>query len=80
MKRKLISLSTMIFAFFFLTCTGIGQAQDFIKGFSLKFTGGYGTMATGDYNTVGEDQEQYFDDYKAFLESWLGVQVSREFL
>jgi len=77
MKKKLITLSTMIFVFFFLTSTGIGQAQDFIKGFSLKFTGGYGTMATGDYNTIGEDQEQYFDDYKALIESWNGFQVSR---
>lgn len=62
MKRKLIALSTMIFAFFFLTSIGIGQAQDFIKGFSLKITGGYGTMAVGDYNTVGKDVEQYLDD------------------
>lgn len=65
MKRKLIALSTMIFVFFFLTSTGIGQTQDFIKGFSLKFTGGYGTMATGDYNTAGKDQEQLFDDFSA---------------
>lgn len=77
MKRKLITLSTMIFVFFFLTSTGIVQAQDFINGFSLKFTGGYGTMAVGDYNTIGEDQEQYFDDYKALIESWNGFQVSR---
>jgi len=75
MKRKLIALSTMIFAFFFLTGPGFGQAQDFIKGFGLKFTGGYGTMATGDYNTMGEDQEQYFDDYSALL----GVTRTGEF-
>jgi len=67
MKRKLIALSTMIFVFFFLTSTGIGQTQDFIKGFSLKFTGGYGTMATGDYNTAGKDQEQLFDDFSALI-------------
>ena len=76
MKRKLITLSTMIIVFFFLTTTGIGQAQDFIKGFSLKFTGGFGTMAIGDYNTIGEDQKQFFDDYKALMETF-GFQVSR---
>ncbi len=75
MKRKLIALPTMIFAFFFLTGPGFGQAQDFIKGFSLKFTGGYGTMATGDYNTMGKSQEQYFDDYSALL----GVTRTGEF-
>ncbi len=74
MKRKLITLSTMIF--FFLALTGIGQAQDFIKEFSLKFTGGFGTMAIGDYNTIGEDQKQFFDDYKALMETF-GFQVSR---
>jgi len=75
MKRKLIALSTMIFAFFFFTGTGFGQVQDFIKGFNLKFTGGYGTMATGDYNTMGKDLESYFDDYSALL----GVSRTGEF-
>lgn len=60
MKRKLIILSTMIF--FFLALTGIGQAQDFIKGFSLKFTGGYGTMAIGDLNTFIEGADTFLGD------------------
>ncbi|GAH54603.1 unnamed protein product, partial [marine sediment metagenome] len=34
-------------------------------------------MATGDYNTIGKDQEQYFDDRKALLEIYPGVQVTR---
>jgi len=77
MKRKLIALSAITFVFLFLTGTGIGQAQDFIKGFSLKFTGGYGTMAIGDYNAFGKDFEQYLDDIKPLIESWNGFQVSR---
>ena len=60
MKRKLIALSAMIFGFFFLTGIGIGQAQDSTKGFSLKITGGYGTMAVGDFNTVVEDQDSFY--------------------
>jgi len=72
MKRKLIALSTM--TFIFLALTGMAQAQ---LGFRLKLTGGYGTMATGDYNTVGKDQELYFDNYKSLIESLDGVQVSR---
>jgi len=77
MKRKLITLSTMIIVFFFLTTTGIGQTQHFVKGSSLKFTLGYGTMAIGDYNTFGKDFEQYFDDLKPLIESWNGFLVSR---
>ena len=60
MKRKLIALSAMIFGFFFLTGIGIGQAQDSTKGFSLKITGGYGTMAVGDFNTVVEDLDSLY--------------------
>lgn len=61
MKRKLIILSTMIFALFFLV--RIGQSKDFIKGFSLKLTGGYGTMATGDYNTYIQGVGEFFSQY-----------------
>lgn len=77
MTRKLISLTTVTFAFFFYTGIGIGQAQNFIKGFSLKLTGGYGTMATGDYNTIGKDFEQNFNDYRSIYEMWYGTSVSR---
>jgi len=77
MERKLIALSTMAFVFFFFTSTGIGQAQDSTKGFSLKITGGCGTMATGDYNAFGKDFEQYLDDLIPLIESWNGFQVSR---
>lgn len=66
MKSKLIILSTMIFALFSLA--GIGQAQDFIKGFSFKFTGGYGTMTTGDYNTFGDGLEKYISCLATLLE------------
>lgn len=62
MKRKLIASSAMIFGFFFLTGIGICQSQDFIKGFSLKLTGGYGTMAVGDFNTVVEDQDSLYNN------------------
>jgi len=47
MKRKSIILSIMMLTLFSLT--GIGQAQ---KKFSLKLTGGYGTMSAGDINEM----------------------------
>ncbi|MDH4257468.1 MAG: outer membrane beta-barrel protein [Candidatus Aminicenantes bacterium] len=55
MKRKLAILTTIIFVLF--TLTGISQAKDF----SLKLTGGYGTMTVGDYNSLGGDFEALFD-------------------
>ena len=67
MKRRLIILSTIIFALFSLV--GIGQSQDFIKGFSLKLTGGYGTMAVGDFNTVVEDLDSLYN----YIASYYGV-------
>jgi opacity protein-like surface antigen len=69
MKRKLIASSAIIFGFFFLTGIGIGQSQDFIKGFSLKLTGGYGTMAVGDFNTVVEDLDSRYN----YIASYYGV-------
>lgn len=65
MKRRLIILSIMIFAFF--SSAEISQAQDSIKGFSIKFTGGYGTMAVRDLNTFIESLENYFGDAAALL-------------
>lgn len=54
----------MIFALFSLV--GIGQSKDFIKGFSLKLTGGYGTMAVGDFNTVVEDLNRLYNDIATY--------------
>lgn len=52
MKRIWTVLTAILFTFF--ASGGISQAV----GFSLKITGGYGTMATGDYNTFGQDWER----------------------
>ena len=46
-------MTAILFTFF--ASAGISQAA----GFSLKITGGYGTMATGDYNTFGQDWERF---------------------
>jgi len=73
MKRKLIALSTMVFAFFALT----GITQGITPGFKFKLTGGYGTISVGDYNTYGEDMEKFLDDYSSLIEQ-LGWSVSRE--
>jgi opacity protein-like surface antigen len=87
MERKLIILSTLIFALFSLV--GIGQSQDFIKRFGLKLTGGYGTMATGDYNTYiqsrGEELSQYSEISGATYEGEfkkinLGIEHEGEFI
>jgi len=64
MKRKLIAISTLIFSFFFLA--GIGQAQNPIPKFSLKFTGGYGTMTVGDLNTFIKSFDTYLADYAVY--------------
>jgi len=55
----------MVLTFFILT--GVCQAQDFIKEFSLKFTGGYSTIVVGDFNTVIDAQDSYFETYAALL-------------
>jgi len=67
MKRKLIALSAITFVFLFLTGVGIGQAQDSTKGFSLKITGGYGTMAVGDFNTVVDGLNNLYNDIVPML-------------
>jgi hypothetical protein len=61
MKKKLIVLSTIVFAFFFFTGIGIGQAQDSTERFSFKFTGGYGTAAFKNINTLFEDLNTSMD-------------------
>ena len=66
MKRKSIVSSTIVLTFFFLA--GISHAQDFIKGFSVKLTGGYGTMAVGDFNTVMEGYDTLLNDIASTLE------------
>jgi hypothetical protein len=65
MQKNFITLSVMVLTFFILT--GVCQAQDFIKEFSLKFTGGYSTIAVGDFNTVIETQDSYFETYAALF-------------
>jgi opacity protein-like surface antigen len=50
MKKILTVLLTCLFVFFFLVIEI--QANDSTKGFSLKFTGGYGTMSIGDLNVL----------------------------
>jgi len=63
--------------FVFFSLAGICKAQGFIKRFSLKFTGGYGTMATGDYNTFGEAKEAYLKDWVETFES-MGFRFTKE--
>lgn len=75
MKRKLIALSTMVFAFFALT----GITQGLTPGFKFKLTGGYGTISVGDYNTYGEDSEKFMDDYASLLQQWNpGLSITQE--
>lgn len=62
-KRKLIILLPMVFAFFSLT--GIGQAQ--LK-LSFKATGGYGTISTGDINTVINSKDNMLKDQASIYE------------
>ena len=61
MKKILAVLLTFLVAFFFLVMEI--QAKDFPKGFSLKFTGGYGTMSIGDLNVVLEYIENSLNDW-----------------
>jgi hypothetical protein len=61
MKKTLTVLSTFLVVVFFLVIEI--QAKDFPKGFSLKFTGGYGTMSIGDLNVVIEDLENSYNDW-----------------
>jgi opacity protein-like surface antigen len=68
MKRKLAVLSMLLFAIF--TLTGLSQAQKF----RVKLSGGYGTMATGDYNSFGVG----LNDLISILEA-LGATTEGEF-
>ncbi len=68
MKRKLAVLSMLLFAIF--TLTSISHAQKF----KVKLSGGYGTMATGDYNTFGAG----LDDLLTTLEA-LGATTQGSF-
>ena len=72
MKNKIITLSTMIFVF--LALTGICQAQ----GLKLKFTGGYGTMKIGDYNTFGEGWDTFLKDILEIIETSIGLEGTKE--
>jgi opacity protein-like surface antigen len=70
MKRKLIFLSTIVLTSFSLA--GISRAQ---SKFSIKLTGGYGTMVTGDINAVLEGQE----DLLSYHASLTGATKEGEF-
>jgi hypothetical protein len=73
MKRRFVVLSLFMIVFFSLV-KGV-QSENFIKGFSIKFTGGYGNMAIGDLNAVLEGQENLFN----FYTSEAGVAKEGEF-
>lgn len=60
MKKRFIASLTLACAVIFLT--GFGQAQDIMPKFSLKMTGGYGTMKVGDLNAFIETLDTYLSD------------------
>jgi opacity protein-like surface antigen len=60
MKKRFVVF--VIFLFSLPTLPAISQA----KGFALKATGGYGTMTTGDYNTLGNSTFQLIKDMADF--------------
>lgn len=61
MKRRIVVLSLFMIVFFSFV-KGV-QSKNFIKGFSIKFTGGYGNMAIGDINAVLEGIENLLNYY-----------------
>ena len=65
MKGKFAILSVSLWTFF--TLAGFSMGKDQSHKFSLKLTGGYGTMAVCDLNAVIEGQDSYFNDYVALL-------------
>lgn len=56
MKKRFAFLAIFLFGLF--TLPGMSQT----KGFTLKATGGYGTMTTGDYNTLGNSTFKFIND------------------
>lgn len=63
MRRKPILLSLAILSIFVLTTAG--NAQDFLKRFSLKLTGGYGSLAGGDINEAVDGLNSQLEDLSA---------------
>ena len=74
MKRKLTIYALMTVALFCFT--ELSPAQDFIKEFSLKVSGGYGTMSVGDLNDVLGNNVAYFDALLVMMKS-VGIDGSR---
>jgi hypothetical protein len=70
MRRVLVILSLVICVLLFLT--GSGQAKGFIKGWSLRLSGEYGTAKIGDLNTFGQGRNDYLDAYVKELNLALG--------
>ena len=65
MRRKSVLLSLTILCIFFLTATG--NTQDFLKKFSLKFSGGLGSTAGGDFNAFPDGLNSLATDLAPFL-------------
>jgi len=65
MKRKPALLSLTILFIFFLTTAG--NAQDFLKKFSLKISGGLGSTAGGDFNAFPDGLNSLTADLVPFL-------------
>ena len=65
MKRKSVLLSLTILCIFLLSTTG--NAQDFLKKFSLKFSGGLGSTAGGDFNAFADGLNSLAADLVPFL-------------
>jgi len=65
MKRKSVLLSLTILCIFLLMSAG--NAQDLLKKFSLKLTGGYGSTAGGDFNAFPDGLNSLAADLVPFL-------------
>jgi opacity protein-like surface antigen len=65
MKRSSVFLSLAILCIFLLTTAG--NTQDFLKKFSLKFSGGMGSTAGGDFNAVPDGMNSISGDLVPLL-------------
>jgi opacity protein-like surface antigen len=63
MRKKSVLLSLAILCIFILTTAG--SAQDFLKRFSLKLTGGYGSLAGGDVIEAVDGLNSQLEDLAA---------------
>jgi opacity protein-like surface antigen len=74
MKRKLI-VFLLVTICFIITAEQL-SAKCIIKEFSLKLSGGHGTMQMGDLNTYYENRSDFFDKYLSFVKDF-GIITSR---